>query len=32
VQATCATHFKGARVLFDRDGVAIVEALKGQST
>jgi SAM-dependent methyltransferase len=32
VQATCATHFKGARVPFDRDGVAIVEALKGQST
>lgn len=30
VQATCAHHFRGARVLFDRDGVAIIEALKGQ--
>lgn len=30
VQATCATQFRGARVLFDRDGVAIIEALKGQ--
>ncbi|BCS31286.1 hypothetical protein TBR22_A04860 [Luteitalea sp. TBR-22] len=30
VQATCAAHFRGARVLFDRDGAAIVEALKGQ--
>ena len=30
VQATCAAHFRGARILFDRDGVAIVEALKGQ--
>ena len=31
VQATCASQFRGARVLFDRDGVAIVEALKGQA-
>jgi SAM-dependent methyltransferase len=30
VQATTAAHFKGARVLLDRDGYGIVEALKGQ--
>jgi SAM-dependent methyltransferase len=32
VQAATAVHFKGARVLFDRDGYGIVEALKGQSS
>lgn len=30
VQVATAAHFKGARVLFDRDGYGIVEALKGQ--
>ena len=30
VQALTAGHLKGARVLFDRDGYGIVEALKGQ--
>lgn len=32
IQQLTATHFKGARVLLERDGFAIVEALKGQST
>ena len=27
-----ALHFKGARVLFERDGFGIVEALKGQTS
>lgn len=31
IQQLTAEHFKGARVLLERDGVAIVEALKGQS-
>lgn len=31
VHAATSTHFRGARILFERDGVAIVEALKGQS-
>ncbi|MCC6162899.1 MAG: methyltransferase domain-containing protein [Acidobacteria bacterium] len=30
VQAATASHFKGARVLYHRDGHGIVEALKGQ--
>jgi SAM-dependent methyltransferase len=30
VQAATAVHFKGARVLLERDGYGIVEALKGQ--
>lgn len=30
VQALTAGHLKGARVLFERDGYGIVEALKGQ--
>jgi SAM-dependent methyltransferase len=30
VQAATSAHFRGARVLFDRDGFGIVEALKGQ--
>lgn len=30
VQKLTAEHFKGARVLVERDGVGIVEALKGQ--
>jgi SAM-dependent methyltransferase len=29
VQRVTSQHFKGARVLFERDGYAIVEALKG---
>lgn len=32
VQAATAGHFKGARVLFDRDGYGIVEALKGRTS
>lgn len=32
VQALTASHFKGARVLFDRDGYGIVEALKGRTS
>ena len=31
VKETTGLHFKGARVLFERDGFGIVEALKGQS-
>jgi len=31
VQQITGEHFKGARVLFERDGYALVEALKGQS-
>lgn len=31
VHAATSTHFRGARVLFERDGVAIVEALKGHT-
>jgi SAM-dependent methyltransferase len=30
VQEATSQHFKGARVLFERDGFGIVEALKGQ--
>jgi hypothetical protein len=30
MRSATAFHFKGARVLFDRDGYGIVEALKGQ--
>lgn len=30
VQQETAAHFRGARILFERDGHAIVEALKGQ--
>lgn len=30
VQTATGAHFKGARVLFERDGFGIVEALKGQ--
>lgn len=30
VLAATSAHFKGARVLFERDGFGIVEALKGQ--
>ena len=30
VQVATSAHFKGARVLFERDGFGIVEALKGQ--
>jgi len=30
VQQLTAQHFRGARILLERDGVAIVEALKGQ--
>ena len=30
VQAATGLHFRGARVLFERDGFGIVEALKGQ--
>lgn len=32
VQAATGLHFRGARVLFERDGFGIVEALKGQPT
>lgn len=32
VQSATAAHFRGARVLFDRDGYGIVEALKGQAS
>ena len=32
VQTATAAHFKGARVLFERDGYGIVEALKGHSS
>ncbi len=32
VRDQTGTHFKGARVLFDRDGYGIVEALKGHSS
>ena len=32
VQAATSAHFKGARVLFERDGFGIVEALKGQAS
>ncbi|AMY07340.1 Methyltransferase domain protein [Luteitalea pratensis] len=32
VQAATGVHFRGARVLFERDGFGIVEALKGQPT
>jgi SAM-dependent methyltransferase len=32
VQQETSTHFRGARVLFERDGHAIVEALKGAPT
>ena len=32
VKETTSAHFKGARVLFERDGFGIVEALKGQPT
>ena len=32
VQAATSLHFRGARVLFERDGFGIVEALKGQPT
>jgi predicted O-methyltransferase YrrM len=32
VQAATGQHFRGARVLFERDGFGIVEALKGQPT
>ncbi len=30
VRTATSVHFKGARVLFERDGLGIVEALKGQ--
>lgn len=32
VQQQTTAHFKGARVLIERDGYAIIEALKGQPT
>ena len=32
VQAATGLHFRGARVLFERDGFGIVEALKGRPT
>ena len=32
VQAATGLHFRGARVLFERDGFGIVEALKGHPT
>jgi SAM-dependent methyltransferase len=32
VHAATGLHFRGARVLFERDGFGIVEALKGQPT
>jgi SAM-dependent methyltransferase len=32
IKETTSVHFKGARVLFERDGFGIVEALKGRLT
>lgn len=31
IRSITSAHFKGARVLYERDGLAIVEALKGQT-